>query len=148
MSAIEIDAELKSALTRFRAARPEQSRLERELDAVVLVSDIGGDALLTMDGRLTQDSPFDGVTEIASLFSRRAVLVLGVQRIPELARVLPTRVSGAEDCDPCGGRGWLQVKSDFRIPCPGCGGMGWLDDDMRQELANRASNPAGLRPER
>jgi hypothetical protein len=84
MSAIEIDAELRNALTRFRAARPEQSGLERELDAVVLVSDVGGDALLTMDGRLIQDSPLDGVTEITSLSSRRVVLVLGAQRIPGL----------------------------------------------------------------
>jgi hypothetical protein len=84
MSAIEIDAELRNALTRFRAARPEQSGLERELDAVVLVSDVGGDALLTMDGRLIQDSPLDGVTEITSLSSGRVVLVLGAQRIPGL----------------------------------------------------------------
>jgi hypothetical protein len=36
----------------------------------------GGDALLTLDGRLLQDSPFDGLTEIDSVIQQRAVLLL------------------------------------------------------------------------
>jgi hypothetical protein len=146
MGNVVVDAEMKEALRRYRATSPEHSHLEAELDAVVLVSDMGGDALLTMDGRLLQDSPFDGLGEIGSVILRRAVLFLGSQRVPELARLLPARTSDASECEQCRGGGWFQVKPDFRIPCGQCGGMGWVDDEVRAELANRALNPTGLRP--
>ena len=146
MTPVELDADLRDALRRYRATRPTQSHQESLLDAVVLVSDMGGDALLTLDGRLLQDSPFDGLSEIGSIIHRRAILFLGARRIPELVRVLPLRTSDATDCDQCAGSGWFHVKVDFRIPCGSCGGMGWIDDDIREELANKALNPTGLRP--
>ena len=143
---IELDADLIEALRRYRATRPEQSPLETSLDAVVLFSDVGGDALLTLDGRLLQNSPFDGLGEIESVILRRATLFLGARRVPELSRVFPKRPDNASGCEQCGGSGWFQVKADFKIACGHCGGMGWVDDDARRELANKALNPTGLRP--
>jgi hypothetical protein len=143
---VELDGELKEALRRFRARRPKPSRLETSLDAVVLMSDVGGDALLTLDGRLLQDSPFDGLSEIESVIMRRAVLFLGSRDVPELVRAFPKRPQDATQCEQCAGTGWFPVKVDFHIACGGCGGMGWVDDEVRRELANRALNPAGLRP--
>ena len=81
---VELDTDLKDALRRYRATRPEQSQQESALDAVVLVSDIGGDALLTLDGRLLQDSPFDGLSEIGSIILRRAILFLGGTTNPRI----------------------------------------------------------------
>jgi len=146
MTTVELDSELKDALRRFRATRATQSHLETSLDAVVLTSDVGGDALLTLDGRLLQDSPFDGLSEIESVIMRRAVLFLGSRRVPELASAFPRRSQNASGCEQCGGSGWFPVKVDFQIACGGCGGMGWVDDEVRGELANRALNPPGLRP--
>ena len=111
-----------------------------------MVSDLGGASLLTLDGRLLQDSPFDGLGEIASVIQRRMVLFLGAQEIPELARVLPRRTPDAVDCVECERTGWLRVKADFQIPCARCGGLGWVDDEIRRELANRVLNPTGVRP--
>ena len=138
MMALNLDEDLKAALRRFRASRPDQSALEASLDAVVLVSDLGGDALLTMDGRLLQDSPFDGLTEIASVAMRRAVLFLGARHVPELARIFPPRSGDAIGCEQCGGGGWFHIKSDFAIACGGCGGMRWIDAELRAELTNKA----------
>lgn len=133
---INLDPAVKAALARFRASRTAPSPLESALDAVVLVADIGGEALLTMDGRLLQhgwDDDDDAFSEITSTVMRRAVLVLGSQRVPELARVLPQRQEGAVDCAECGATGWLQLKVDFRIPCGQCGGMGWKDSDGKRD---------------
>src|SRR5205814_9628428 len=124
MAHVALDADLKDALRRFRASRPWHSKIENKLDAVVLVSDLGGASLLTLDGRLLQDSPFDGLGEIASVIQRRMVLFLGAQEIPELARVLPRRTPDAVDCVECERTGWLRVKADFQIPCARCGGLG------------------------
>jgi hypothetical protein len=146
MATVELDSDLREALRRYRATRPNQSRLETELDAVVLFSDVGGDALLTLDGRLLQNSPFDGLGEIDSVILRRAALFLGSQQVPELTRVFPVRPSDAPTCNQCGGTGWVKVIPDFSIACGQCGGMGWVDDEVRGELANRALKPAGLRP--
>ena len=82
MTPVELDANLRDALRRYRATRPTQSHQESALDAVVLVSDIGGDALLTLDGRLLQDSPFDGLSDISSIIHRRSILFLGARRTP------------------------------------------------------------------
>jgi hypothetical protein len=146
MATVELDSDLKDALRRYRATKLNQSRLEIELDAVVLFSDVGGDALLTFEGRLLQSSPFDGLSEIDSITMRRAALFLGSQQVPELTRVFPVRPSDAPTCGQCAGSGWFKVKPEFSIACGQCGGMGWVDDEIRAELANRALNPPGLRP--
>ena len=58
-----------------------KSQQEAALDAVVVVRTLV-ETHSPQDGRLLEDSPFDGLSEIGSIIHRRAILFLGRDESP------------------------------------------------------------------
>ena len=64
------------------------------------------------------------------------ILMAGIDQVPGLEQLRPTRPAGRINCDRCGGAGYLLV-GDVRVECL-CGGLGWIATNA-EELGVEAS---------
>ena len=95
--------------------------------AFVIYADLGGAALLDLDGRVWF-FPWDGEAAWEDSANwRLTALVIGAERFPELQELLPVRPSLAPDCSSCQGTGSFAHLR--KVKCPGCGGLGWQSDE-------------------
>jgi hypothetical protein len=99
--------------------------------ALRLYGTIGSEAVLHPDGTVViydyDDYRTDGsggytIGTAAEGGERIAALVLGAERMPELAATLPARPEGAFDCGMC--ERWPRG-----MICPVCYGLGWVETD-------------------
>src|SRR5260370_1334711 len=92
-------------------ARPERPEADERLNGFLLTGGPGGASYIDADGEVWNwfcDS--DGAGEIVERVPdgpmKVGLIVIGVERVPELAAWLPSRPSGASDCGACQGSGW------------------------------------------
>src|SRR5262249_7448115 len=122
----------------LRDPDPHQDLTEvvRSTGALPLYRDAGGTVLLSPEGEILSQSsdepPGSTLTEVErDPKSRLSALVVGTQKYPELAPLLPQRTNRAKDCGACAGRGGVQI-GDLEIGnllrCGQCCGLGWLDE--------------------
>jgi hypothetical protein len=103
-------------------------RVAAEKQAFLVYADIGGAALLSVDGRVWE-LPWDAEdAHEASVQGRLLALVIGAERFPELQELLPVRPASTPDCAACQGTGRF---GDFEnIKCLKCAGLGWLPEEF------------------
>jgi hypothetical protein len=111
-------------------ARTERPEADERLNGFLLTGGPGGASYIDVAGEVWNwFCDWDGSGEIVERVPdgpmKVGLIVIAAERVPELAAWLPSRPSGASDCGPCQGSGWL-VPTLPRVLCPECNGMGWL----------------------
>jgi hypothetical protein len=107
-------------------ARPERPEADERLNGFLLTGGPGGCSFLDADGQVWNWSAFDESIDLVPDGPLKVSLVaIAADRMPELGAWLPSHPSGASDCGPCQGSGWVLPPLP-RVLCPQCYGMGWL----------------------
>ena len=123
-----IPSEISDTIRRriAEAKRDAPDRLTSDGRAVRIYADVAGAAYITPEGEvLTQVWDADETPKLeTNPNARYAALVIGTERWPELAGLLPSRPALVPDCSACGGSGWLQLGTAGLV-CGYCGGLGW-----------------------
>lgn len=102
-------------------------RVAERKQAFVIYADLGGAALLDLDGRVWMFA-WDGEAAWEdSAKWRLLALVIGAERFPELKELLPVRPALAPDCSSCQGTGTFAHLR--KVKCWECAGLGWLSDE-------------------
>ena len=102
-------------------------RVAVEKQAFLVYSDIGGAALLSVDGRVWE-LPWDAdEAQEASVPGRLLALVIAAERFPDLREMLPVRPASAPDCPACQGTG--RFAGFDNIKCLECAGLGWFSEE-------------------
>jgi len=94
----------------------------RNTHALPVYSDLGGTLLLTPDGDvITYRHDNSSWSREIDPKWRRAAVIFGAQRFPELSDLLPVRPPDAPPCQYCQGTGRV-----VGIRCATCLGLGWV----------------------
>jgi hypothetical protein len=125
----------QAQLTYFEHRNPSQARWLREAGGFLLFGTIGSEAVLRPDGSVwicaadNWDDPSPNWEwREAHGVDRWGALVLGAERVPEVAQLLPERPSTAPTCARCAGGSYILGTATSRgIVCPECGGLGWME---------------------
>ena len=75
----------------------------------------------------TEDNPGQITPENDEIW-QFAALTYAARKHPRFAELLPKRSANAQQCDFCGGAGWITPKNVLKateIVCGECGGLGW-----------------------
>ena len=101
----------------------------KEQNGIMLYGTIGHQAVLRPDGAVwfyvdvsRPNSPEQYEWQLGEGLERIGALVLGTERFPELAALLPERPANTPDCARCNGSGMIMGK----LVCPDCGALGWV----------------------
>lgn len=122
-------------LTYFEQRNPSHARWLREAGGLLLFGTIGSDAVLRPDGSVwirgadNWDAPSPNWEwREARGVERWGALVLGAERVPEIAQLLPERTGAAPTCSRCAGGSYILGTATSRgVVCPECGGLGWVE---------------------
>jgi hypothetical protein len=108
---------------------PELAETVRTSGALPVYADMGGTLFLRPDGEilvLEHDSTDAPQIEADPGWNITA-LVVGAEKYPELAQLLPARPPGTANCEECEGRGAVRLGSIGRdFLCGTRHGLGWL----------------------
>jgi nucleotide-binding universal stress UspA family protein len=125
-----MDGWLREFVERHRTAQAAEDLRAASLLAAAggmrLYGTIGADVFLRPDGSTIalveggRGEPDRWV--VGTEADRIADLVIGAERHPELARLLPSRPPSAADCTACGATGRIHG-----IVCAACSGLGWTN---------------------
>ena len=127
----ELSAFIAARIARYPIEAPEQARWESPY-----VADFGALPLylgwtetigIRVDGELVSwstEGEYAGVRSIEDRLWVLSALVVGMERYPELRRLLPERPTGAIDCR-CSSH---PRSASGEILCGECGGIGWLPE--------------------
>jgi hypothetical protein len=99
-------------------------RVAAEKRAFLVYSDIGGAALLSVDGRVWELPWDDEDAYEATPQGRLCALVIGAERFPELQELLPIRPASTPNCLGCQGTG--KFSNFDKVRCLQCSGLGWI----------------------
>lgn len=109
---------------RIGEASGRVGELARRFDALPLYEDMGGAILLRRDGEVVALDHDDEASTAAEPWITIA-RVVGAEKYPELACLVPRRPDGATDCTHCGGAGswWIGAT---KLGCGICHRLGWI----------------------
>jgi hypothetical protein len=106
--------------------RPERPEADERLNGFLLTGGPTGCSYLEADGEVWNWSVWDeSIESVPDGPLKVALVAIAVKRVPELAAWLPARPSGATDCRPCQGSGWIPPPLN-PLQCPECFGMGLI----------------------
>ena len=125
----------QAQLEYFERRNPSHARWLREAGGLLLFGTIGSDAVLRPDGSVWiraapnwDDPKPDWEWREARGVERWGALVLGAERAPEVAQLLPERPGSATTCARCAGASYILATATSRgVVCPECGGLGWVE---------------------
>ena len=99
----------------------------RKYNALPLYAGWCGWGLLTPQGDVLEADEEEGGVALANEPWRTLYLVVGAERFPEIASLLPQRPADATACSECMGTGWVHVEGcRTQFPCGPCRALGWL----------------------
>jgi hypothetical protein len=130
----------RTQLARFDRINPPVAAWLRESGGIYLYGTIGSEAILLPSGavrmsRADQWPESDVQTEReATTEERIAALVLGAEKWPQIAELLPARPTDAVDCSACRGAGMIPRPGG--VICSKCHGLGWVSSNISQRLSN------------
>ncbi len=113
--------------------RPNPPNADERLNGFLLTVGPTGCSFLDAGGEVWNWWAWDETIESVPDGPLKVGLVAtAADRVRELAALLPTRLPGAVDCEPCHGSGWLPPPWPG-IQCPECNGMGWVQTQTPAE---------------
>lgn len=131
MKWFDIPKELIPKLRELQAQDLPDSEIKSE-DAVMMFAGLGDPIYLTFDGRIIILDMLDDIPprEAQTFQEATSAIVIGakVRKYPELLQLLPSRSTGATDCEKCEKSGWWKISENITIICDECGGLGWLTE--------------------
>ena len=138
---IWFDAIQLTQLATFDRINPPVAAWLRESDGIYLYGTIGSEALLLRTGavrisRADQWPESDVQTERdATVDERIASLVLGAEKWPQIAELLPLRPADATNCRECRGAGMIPRPGG--VICFTCHGLRWVPSSPSHRLSNQ-----------
>lgn len=110
----------------------EEYRLAQVLQALPICFSLWSYVFLTANGEMISTGLDDEVRRSASAQDVLLMLRIGIERYPQLTRLLPSRPEDAVVCGMCAGSGVMQTGDSppQQKRCLLCEGWGWLLPDF------------------